>query len=158
MINRDKTMARTGFQPSVIYQDPKAAMLWLEAAFGFEVAIYIEDEAGGFVHCQMRHGESLISVGQEWDESFKSPLRLGGKNTQLTSIQIDTDVDAHCERARAAGAVIVQPLETQFYGDRTYRCVDPEGHHWSIGQAVEEVSRDEAQARVGPSMKITGWV
>lgn len=147
----------TGFQPFVIYQDPKAAMRWLEDAFGFEVAIYIEDDAGGFVHCQMRHGGSLISVGQEWDDDFKSPLRLGGKNTQLTSLTIDSDVDAHCERARKAGAVIVTEPNTQFYGHRTYRCRDPEGHNWNVSQVVEDVSRETAQARV-PGLKITGWV
>jgi len=146
-----------GFQPSVIYQDPKAAMRWLEAAFGFEIALYIEGEDGGFIHCQMRHGDELISVGQEWDDDFKSPLKLGGKNTQLTSIQIDTDVDAHCERARKAGAVIVAEPDTQFYGDRVYRCRDLEGHHWSVGQTVEEVTREEAERRL-EGAKITGWV
>ena len=151
-------MAKSGFQPSLIYQDPKAAMRWLEGAFGFDVAIYIESDSGDFIHCQMRYGEDLVSVGQEWDEAFKSPLKLGGKNTQLTSLQIDTDVDAHCARARAAGAVIVSEPANQFYGDRSYRCVDPEGHHWSISQTVEEVSKDEAQARVGGGMKIEGWV
>jgi len=149
--------AKSGFQPSVIYRDPKAAMLWLERAFGFEVALYIETEAGGFVHCQMRYGDDLISVGQEWDADFKSPLGVGGKNTQLTSIQIATDVDAHCARARAAGAEIVTEPETQFYGDRTYRCRDLEGHHWSVGQSVEDVSREEAERRV-EGLKITGWV
>ena len=151
-------MAKTGFQPSVIYQDPKSAMRWLENAFGLEVAIFIESDEGGFIHCQMRYGEHLISVGQEWDEAFKSPLKLGGKNTQLTSLQIDTDVDAHCARARQAGAVIVSEPETQFYGDRTYRCIDPEGHHWSISQAVEDVSQQLAQERLGPGIKIEGWI
>jgi uncharacterized glyoxalase superfamily protein PhnB len=148
---------KTGFQPSVIYADPKAAMRWLAEAFGFDVAIYIEDEDGGFVHCQMSYGEHLVSVGQEWDEPYKSPLHVGGKNTQVTSLSLDSDVDAHCQRARAAGAVIVAEPETQFYGDRTYRCRDPEGHHWSFGQAVETVTREEAQARL-PGVKITGWV
>jgi uncharacterized glyoxalase superfamily protein PhnB len=148
----------TGFQPSVIYQDPKAAMRWLEEDFGFETALYIEGDDGAFIHCQMRFGDALISVGQEWDEAFKSPLKLGGKNTQLTSIHIETDVDAHCARARAAGAVIVAEPSDQFYGDRSYRCRDPEGHHWSIAQTVEDVSAQEAQARVGDGMKITGWV
>src|SRR4051794_17257364 len=106
-------MAGTGFQPSVIYQDPKAAIAWLGTAFGFDVAILIEGDDGHFIHCQMRYGEHLISVGQEWDEAFKSPLKLGGKNTQLTSLSIDTDIDAHCERARAAGAVIVSPPQDQ---------------------------------------------
>ncbi len=152
-------MAKTlGFQPSVIYQDPKAAMRWLEAAFGFDTALYIEGDDGGFIHCQMRYGDDLISVGQEWDDAFKSPLKVGGKNTQLTSLQIDTDVDAHCERARAAGAVIVAEPNTQFYGDRVYRCRDPEGHNWSIGRTVEAVSREEAEARMGGGAKITGWV
>jgi uncharacterized glyoxalase superfamily protein PhnB len=149
--------AKTGFQPSVIYQDPKAAMRWLEAAFGLEVALYIEDDAGGFVHCQMGYGDALISVGQEWADDFRSPLKLGGKNTQLTSLTIDTDVDAHCERARAAGAVIVAEPDTQFYGDRVYRCRDLEGHHWSIGQNIEHVSREEAETRM-PGLKITGWL
>jgi uncharacterized glyoxalase superfamily protein PhnB len=149
--------SKPGFQPSVIYRDPKAAMRWLAAAFGFETAIYIEDDAGRFVHCQMRHGAALISIGEAWSDDFASPLDLGGKNTQLTSIQIDTDLDAHCARARAAGAVIVAEPETQFYGDRTYRCRDLEGHHWSVGQTVEAVSREDAEARM-PGAKITGWL
>jgi uncharacterized glyoxalase superfamily protein PhnB len=149
--------SKPGFQPSVIYADPKAAVRWLAAAFGFETAIYIEDEDGGFVHCQMRHGEALISIGEAWSDDFASPLQLGGKNTQLTSIQIEGDLDAHCERARSAGAVIVAEPETQFYGDRTYRCRDPEGHHWSIGRTVEAVTREQAEARL-PGVKITGWI
>ncbi|HWA61170.1 MAG TPA: VOC family protein [Caulobacteraceae bacterium] len=152
-------MAKTvGFQPSVVYDDPKAAMLWLEKAFGFETALYIEGDDGRFVHCQMRFGDALISVGYEWDPDFASPLKTGGRNTQVTSIHIDTDVDAHCERARAAGAVIVREPETQFYGDRSYMCRDHEGHRWSVSQTVEAVSRDQAQERVGDAMKIEGWV
>ena len=151
-------MKPRGFQPSVIYQDPKAAMRWLEDAFGFEVAIYIEGDDGGFIHCQMRYGDALISVGQEWDEPYRSPLKLGGKVTGITSILIDGDVHAHCEHARRAGAVILAEPETQFYGDRTYRCRDPEGHHWVVGTTVEEVTADEALQRLGGGVKITGWV
>ncbi len=150
-------MAGESAQPSVIYADPKAAMVWLADAFGFETALLIEGPDGSFVHCQMRLGDALISVGQEWDEPFKSPLKVGRKNTQLTSLTIAEDVDAHCRRAKAAGALIVGEPETQFYGHRSYRCVDPEGHHWSVSQVVEDVSRDEAAARV-PDLKIEGWV
>jgi uncharacterized glyoxalase superfamily protein PhnB len=150
-------MAGENFQSSVIYADPKAAMAWLERAFGFETAIYIEGEDGSFVPCQMRLGEALISIGEEWSEDFKSPLKLGGKNTQRTSITITDDVDAHCGRARAAGAVIVAEPETQFYGDRSYSCRDLEGHYWSVSQTVEQVTREEAEARM-PGVKITGWV
>jgi uncharacterized glyoxalase superfamily protein PhnB len=43
------------------------------------------------------------------------------------------DVDAHCARARAAGAVIVIEPEDQNYGGRLSCCRDPEGHIWSFG-------------------------
>ena len=44
---------------------------------------------------------------------------------------------------------------TQFYGDRTYRCRDPEGHIWTVSQTVASVSREEAEAASG--LKIIGW-
>ena len=64
-------------------------------------------------------------------------------------------IDAHCERAKAAGAVIVRELENQFYGDRTYSARDPEGHVWSFGQTLQKVSREDAEKASG--LKIEGW-
>jgi hypothetical protein len=43
----------------------------------------------------------------------------------------------------------------QFYGDRTYRARDPEGHVWTFGQTVRHVSREEAEKESG--LKIEGW-
>jgi uncharacterized glyoxalase superfamily protein PhnB len=42
------------------------------------------------------------------------------------------DIEAHCERARQAGAEILREPVTQFYGDRIYRARDPEGHIWTF--------------------------
>jgi uncharacterized glyoxalase superfamily protein PhnB len=148
--------ARPNLTSSIIYRDRRAAMAWLEAALGFETTMLLEDEGGDVVHCEMRLGEGVIMVGSEWSEDHRSPASLGGKNTQAVHIQIDEDVDAHCARARAAGARILYEPETQFYGDRTYRCCDPEGHIWTIAQTVAEVSREEAEAASG--LKITGWM
>ena len=62
-------------------------------------------------------------------------------------------VDAHCERARAAGAVIEQEPATQFYGDRIYRCVDLEGHHWTFSEHVQELSVAEMERAGGVTIK-----
>lgn len=145
-----------GFRSALFYQDPKAALDWLEKAFGFELSMLLEDADGNVAHSQMTFGDSYVMIGQEWSDDHKSPKSVGGKNTQTVSIQIDTDVDAHCERARAAGAEIMAEPQTQFYGDRTYRCRDPEGHIWGISQTVQVVSREDAEAASG--LKITGWV
>ena len=144
-----------GFRSALFYQDPKAALRWLEEAFGLEVTMLLEDADGNVAHSQMTFGDSYVMIGAEWDADHKSPKSVGGRNTQTVSIQIDTDVDAHCERARKAGAEILAEPQTQFYGDRTYRCRDPEGHIWTVSQTVRHVSREDAEAASG--LKITGW-
>ncbi|MDB5465493.1 MAG: glyoxalase [Phenylobacterium sp.] len=141
---------------AVCYQDPKAALDWLERAFGFELSMLIEDGEGNLAHSQMRFGNAAVMIGNEWTADHKSPRSIGGKNTQTVHIQIDTDVDAHCEQARAAGAEILMEPATQFYGDRTYRCRDPEGHIWTVAQTVQVVTREEAEQASG--LKITGCV
>jgi uncharacterized glyoxalase superfamily protein PhnB len=141
---------------AITYQDPRAALAWLEKAFGFELAMLLEDPQGAVAHAEMRFGASLVMVGSEWSADHKSPKSLAGKNTQSVHIHIETDIDAHCERARAAGAEITQAPETQFYGDRSYRCRDLEGHIWTVGQTVAAISREEAEKASG--LKITGWV
>ena len=141
---------------AVCYQNPKAALAWLEAAFGFELVMLIEDGEGNLAHSEMRFGDAALMVGNEWSDDHKSPLSIGGKNTQTVHVQISTDIDAHCERARAAGAEIIAEPANQFYGDRTYRCRDPEGHIWTVGQTVAAVTREEAEAASG--LKIQGWI
>lgn len=147
---------RAPLMSAVCYQDPKAALAWLEKAFGFELCMLIEDAEGNLVHSEMRWGDAVVMVGNEWSADHKSPRSIGGKNTQTVHVQITEDVDRHCARARAAGAEIIMEPETQFYGDRTYRCRDPEGHIWTIGQTVQPTSREEAEQASG--LKITGWV
>jgi uncharacterized glyoxalase superfamily protein PhnB len=147
---------RLRFTSALTYQDPRAALAWLERALGFEIAMLIEDEAGHVAHAEMRHGEALIMIGGEWTEDHRSPKSVGGKNTQTVHIEITTDVDEHCARARAAGAEILMEPQDQFYGARTYRCRDPEQHMWTVAQFIEEVSREQAAERSG--LKITGWV
>ena len=114
----------------------------------------IEDGEGNIAHSEMRFGHSVVMVGNEWSADHRSPRSIGGKNTQTVHIQIDTDVDAHCERARSAGFEILAEPETQFYGDRTYRCRDPEGHIWTVAQTVETVSA--AQMAAASGLKIMG--
>lgn len=147
---------RANLTSALVYRDPRAALGWLEKALGFELVMLIEDASGAVVHAEMRQGSGTVMIGSEWSDAHKSPVSIGGKNTQSVHIHVEGDIDAHCAVARAAGAAIIAPLETQFYGDRTYRCVDLEGHIWTVGQTVKPVSREEAEKVSG--LKITGWV
>jgi len=151
----DDPFRRPALTSGVFYKAPLAALDWLEKAFGFERSMVITDTDGNLAHSQMRFGDGLVHVGSEWADYIASPASAGGKNTQSIHVQLKDGIDAHCARARAAGAVILQEPTNQFYGDRTYRARDPEGHVWTFGQAVRVVSREEAEKASG--LKIEGW-
>jgi uncharacterized glyoxalase superfamily protein PhnB len=149
-------MTRTALTSALCYRDPKAALKFLEAAFGFELVMLIEDNEGNVAHSEMSFGESLVMIGSEWTSQHKSPASIDGLNTQTVHIHLEGDIDAHCERARAAGAEILMEPADQFYGDRTYRCRDPEGHFWTVGAPVRTVSQEEAEAESGLKV-VKGW-
>jgi uncharacterized glyoxalase superfamily protein PhnB len=134
---------RPAIIPALCYVNPKAALEYLRDAFGFELELLIEDEKGNLAHSQMSYGNGAIMVGNEWSADHKSPASIGRKCTQTVHLHVDENIDAHCERARKAGMEILQPPETQFYGDRTYRARDPEGHIWTFGQSVEAKTPEE---------------
>lgn len=144
------------FTPAVFYQKPMAALAWLERAFGFETTMLIEGPDGDerMMHSEMSFmGKGRIMVGAEWAAWTKSPRSVGGANTQSISVEVPSDIDQHCERARAAGAVVEQEPEDQFYGDRTYRCRDLEGHLWTFAQRVKEMSVPEMEKAGGVVIK-----
>jgi uncharacterized glyoxalase superfamily protein PhnB len=135
---------------SCFYQDAAAAIDWLCDAFGFEVRLRVEGDNGEIVHSELTYGEGLIMVGQEgvkakeraWKALTRSPRSLGGSTTQAMMIFVD-DADAHCAHARARGAKIIEEPATHDYGadywtDRSYGALDPEGHLWWITQRLRD--------------------
>ena len=144
-----------GLSSAVSYQDPKAAFKWLEQAFGFEPLMAILDQDGNLAHSEMKFGSSVVMVGSEWSDDHRSPRSVGGKNTQTVHVQLaeGDDIDAHCAHARTAGAEIVAEPDTQFYGDRTYRARDPEGHIWTFGVTVRKMTPKEWDEASGLTTK-----
>ena len=134
-----------GMSSALSYQDPKAAVRWLEKVLGFESLFVILDADDNLVHGEMTYGDSLIMIGTEWTEDHRSPISINGKNSQSVHVQLarGDDIDAHCAHARAAGATILAEPETQFYGERSYRLKDLEGHIWSISVTVQEMTPEQ---------------
>ena len=133
---------------SVYCRDPAAMIDWLCRAFGFEVRLVVEGEGGRIEHSELTYGGGMIMVGGErtgpasrWGVDMRSP-RAAGCNTQGLMVFVD-DVDAHCAQARAAGARIVDEPSLHDYGeeywaDRAYGAVDPEGHLWWFVQRMRD--------------------
>jgi uncharacterized glyoxalase superfamily protein PhnB len=148
------------FVASVYYRDPKGALDWLEKAFGFEVTMAIDgtDDDPTMCHYEMSHeGRGRIMIGGEWADWIKSPASVEGVNTQGLHVELLSDLDQHCERARSTGAVIAAEPEDQFYGDRTYRALDAEGHAWTFSMHVRDVALAEAEQALGRKIEATSW-
>jgi uncharacterized glyoxalase superfamily protein PhnB len=139
----------------VFYKDPIAAMKWLERAFGFETTMLLTDAEGRVGHAEMEFRGAPVNIGGEWSgpqlggAAMKSPASLSGVGTQFIRVALSDGLDEHCARARAAGAKISQEPEDQFYGARTYRALDPEGHVWNFSQDVRTVSGEEMEQAGG---------
>ena len=153
----DDPFSRPTLSSGVYYRDPWAALEWLEKAFGFERSMVITNPDGSLGHSELRFGDGVIHVGSEWADFTASPAGVGGKNTQTIHVHLREGIDAHCAGARAAGAAILQEPADQFYGDRTYRARDPEGHVWTFGQTVRLVSRSEAEQASGLKIETKEW-
>ncbi|HEY3594213.1 MAG TPA: VOC family protein [Polyangiaceae bacterium] len=130
---------------SLYYQEAAKAIDWLCQAFGFEVRLKIEGDAGRIEHSELTFGEDGLIMVSEANRGQRYPYRrapstIQGVNTMSLMVYVD-DVEAHCKKARAAGAKIVAEPTTQDYGeeywsDRGYECEDLEGHHWWFYQRL----------------------
>ena len=117
----------TRFFPFLRYEDAPAAFEWLHRAFGFEKQMLVPGPRGTIAHAQLRYGASVLMIGTAEDDfmNMKSPKAAGGV-TQGIYVHVD-DIEAHHDRARAAGAEIIMALEDTEYGSREYAARDIEG-------------------------------
>jgi uncharacterized glyoxalase superfamily protein PhnB len=130
--------------PVLIYPDVRAAVAWLERAFGFAEKVRIGEDH----RAQLRVGEdgSIVVADVRRDQVAPS----GGVVTQLNKVRVP-DVDAAFTRAREAGAKVLEEPRTWEYGERSGVVEDPAGHRWELTQTVRDVEPEEwGGVTVGP--------
>ena len=115
--------------PALRYRDGHAAIEWLVRVFGFETQAVFDAPDGGVGHAQLRLGAGVIGLNSAASTPADSPWS-GVRQGVYVCVK---DVDAHHDRARAAGANVVSGLADQSYGSRDYAVRDPEGHLWGFG-------------------------
>ena len=135
--------------PLIFYRDPRAALAFLERAFGFETRLVVDDGQGGVIHAETCYEGCVVMVSGPPAGLYASPADLGGRRTGSIHVQVPGGLDALCERARGAGATIEREPADQPYGDRVFTCLDPEGHPWSFGQTLALLGADEMAAATG---------
>jgi len=122
--------------PALRYRNAHAAIDWLCNAFGFEKQAVYEDDNGRVMHAQLTFGAGMVMLSDTHPEGFgrymAQPDEIQGRETQCSAVTV-SDCKAHYERAKAAGAVIIDEYAEKDYGGAGYGCRDPEGHLWWFG-------------------------
>jgi len=123
--------------PQLPYADIRAALSFLERAFGFrEIPTSRMEGADGVIHHSLvEFGGGVIGIGTQGAHGAISP-QSGGIESQYISVAV-TDIEAHYQRALAAGARIAKEPRS---GGRAYEALDPEGHRWRfVDQRLREL-------------------
>jgi uncharacterized glyoxalase superfamily protein PhnB len=122
--------------PVLVYPDVRTAVAWLTRAFGFQECVRIGEDH----RAQMRVGHDGAVVVADLSGQHASPDK--GRVTHVLKVRVP-DVDAGFERARAAGAVVVEEPTTFPYGERSCMLEDLAGHRWELTQTVRDVPPEE---------------
>jgi uncharacterized glyoxalase superfamily protein PhnB len=119
--------------PYLLYQDGQAAVEFLIRAFGFGEVDRSTGGAGGLhVELEVSPGGGRIYLGQPPGD-FRNPSEAG--RTSFVYVLVD-HVDAHFERAKAAGSTILEEPNDLPFGHRRYGCSDPQGHEWFFAEVI----------------------
>jgi uncharacterized glyoxalase superfamily protein PhnB len=131
-----------GVVPYLSYKNGKGAIDFLAKAFGFEVRGVLPGPGQSVMHAELGLGDAVVYLGTP--EGYEPKRALKDRSASVL-VYVD-DVDAHCARAREAGAKITSEPADMFYGDRVYNATDLEGQMWFFHKRIRDVSFEEMNA------------
>lgn len=148
--------------PHVAYPDVAEAIGWLTGTFGFTEHYRYGAPGGPVSGAQMQAGNAWIMI-EKTRPGRGAPAQLG-YGTQSLTVFVE-DVDAHFQRAKSAGARIVEDLHETEYGERQYGVVDLAGHHWLFSRHARDLRPEQWGAtlshpailtpRISPMLAVT---
>jgi PhnB protein len=136
------------FIPELIVDDGAAALDFYVSVFGAtEVHRMKQPGTDKLIHGELSLNGHKLFVCDEFEASeggtCKSPRTLRGTAVRITLL-VD-DADGTVDRAVAAGADVLLPVQDMFWGGRYGKIVDPFGHEWGINQQLRDQSFEETQ-------------
>jgi PhnB protein len=119
--------------PYLLYEDGEAAIEFGTRAFGFR-EVDRTTGAGGGLHAELEVAPDgdRIYLGQP-QSGFRNPAEVGRTASVYVLVE---DLDAHFERAKAAGAEILEEPNDLPFGHRRFGCRDPQGHDWFFAEVI----------------------
>jgi PhnB protein len=134
--------------PYLIIKGAAQAIEYYKNVFGATELVRMDQPNGKVGHAELKIGDSRIMLADEnpaMGAGHASAASIGSSPVSL--YLYIPDVDRVIDRAVAAGAKIIKPVQDQFYGDRSGFIQDPFGHFWGVATHVEDVAPQEMAER-----------
>jgi PhnB protein len=135
MTSSTESQTKTSIAPMLSVRKGAKAIEFYKAAFEAGELFRLDSEDGAVVARLSVQGAEFWVADESPEHLNFSPESLGGGTVRM--VMIVENPDASFDRAVAAGARVVSPMNNQ-YGWRLGRVVDPFGHHWEIGKPMPE--------------------
>jgi uncharacterized glyoxalase superfamily protein PhnB len=134
-LKKNRSVPNATVIPVLTYSDVRAAVAWLTDAFGFAERVQIGENH----RSQLQFGDGAVIIGDVLGD--RKPPR-SGEVTHSVLVRVE-DARAHCERARAVGALILMEPTDMPFGERQYTAEDLEGHHWTFSETLTDIAPEE---------------
>ena len=141
--------------PHITYRNVAEAIAWLSAAFGFSEHYRYGVADGQVSGAQMYLGNAWIMLSSV--KPGRSTPAQSGYGTQSLTVFVE-EVESHFEKAKAAGARIVEDLHETIYGELQYGAEDLDGHHWLFSRHARNLSPEDWGAAVSNAAAIPGQI
>ena len=129
-----------------MFKDSLKAIDFYKKAFSAkELGVFPSPDGKSTMHAVIQIGNSIIMMGDENpnNQMCQSAETIG--SSPVSFYIYVTDVDNFFDKAVAAGAEQVMPVEDMFWGDRCGTLKDPFGYMWNIATHISEPTREEVE-------------
>jgi len=132
--------------PYLAVEKGVAAIEFYKKAFGARELARETTADGRLINARIKIGDSILMLSDVFPGDDAIAPSMVGKTTVTLQLYVK-DVDHAWDRAVAAGATVVVPLEDQYWGERHGHLLDPFGHHWSLAMRVRMTPAEMAKKK-----------
>ena len=132
--------------PMLVCKDVSAEIEFCIRIFGAVEAWRRPGPDGNVAHGVVTINGAMVMIECEWPSLTSRSPQPDGSSPVIVYVYVK-DVDSAADEAVAAGGKILLPPKDQFWGDRTARIMDPQGHVWTISSRIEETTESERKER-----------
>jgi PhnB protein len=133
--------------PRLFCRDPGVEIEFCKATFGAAELARRPGADGKIAHGLVTIGPAMVMIESEWPTIKNRAPSPDGSSPVALYVYVE-DVDQVVDRAVRAGATVLAPPQTQFWGDRTAWIMDPSGHVWTVATRVEEPTEQQRLERL----------